>query len=364
LTSGSRFRPPAGLAFWCAHTAFWVATYAVAMLLVTAFRPVLADPARFIGGRVLVGFVLTAALRTLSRSRGLLAGFGISKVGLTVGGPLAGACIMTLAGIALDGSDAAAPRVGIAARFILNLMPLATWSVGYFGYQLLRDQQATELRAFEAEALAARNELHHLQAQISPHFLFNALNTILACKHSPDDIEVITQSLAEYLRFLLRPVATLEPLGREIDALEHYLTIQSFRFGDRLSCRIDCDTDIRRIPVLPAMIQPLVENALKYGRQADGHPLEVTVRARRDGDTLFIEVGNTGRWVAPNHAGTTATGLHALRRRLFIHGGPGATVTTTEHDGWVRVVVQIPLAAEYALPPVGTAPAGCTETSG
>lgn len=349
MTSGSRFRPPAGLAFWCAHTAFWVATFAVAMLLVTAFRPALADPARFIGGRVLAGFVLTAALRALSRSQGLLAGFGISKVGLTVGGPLAGACVMTLADIASAGSDADTQRVGIAARFILNLMPLATWSAAYFGYQLLRDQQATELRAFEAEALAARNELHHLQAQISPHFLFNALNTILACKHSPEDIEVITQSLAEYLRFLLRPVATLEPLGREIDALEHYLTIQSFRFGDRLSCRIDCDTDIRRIPVLPAMIQPLVENALKYGRQADGDPLQVTVRARRDGDKLFIEVGNTGRWVAPDHAGTTNTGLHTLRRRLLIHGGPEATVTTSDHDGWVRVVIQIPLTEEYAL---------------
>ena len=357
MTPGPRFRPPAGLPFWIAHTAFWLATFATAMLLVRAFRPALADPGWFIGSRVLAGFFLTAVLRAVARHHALLDSLGVSKVGLMVGGPLVGAIVMTLAGVAFGGSvggaigDGMSPaRVGLAARFVLNLMPLGTWAAAYFGSQLLRDQRAAEMRAFEAEALAARNELNQLQAQISPHFLFNALNTILACRQSPNDIETITQSLAKYLRFLLRPTSTLEPLGSEIDALEEYLTIQSFRFGDRLACRIECDADIRRIPVLPVMIQPLVENALKYGESGDGRRLEVSVRAFREGDRLLIEVGNTGRWLPSSPAGSTQTGLHALRRRLLLHGGPEATVTTAEEGGRVLVTIRIPLDRRYALP--------------
>ena len=370
-----RFSLLSGQTFWIAHACFWLTAFAGAMIVIRAFEPTLPDAAWFVGMRVGAACLITAAVRMAAKSTPLLERLGISKIGLTVGGPLVGAVVMTLAFIVYgtlsgrspltsDTSAGAPDRLGLAARFLLDVILLGTWSAAYFGSHLLRDQRAAELRAFEAEALAARNELNHLQAQISPHFLFNSLNTILACKHSPDDIEVITQSLATYLRFLLRPVATLEPLGREIDALEDYLTIQSFRFGDRLSCRIDCDTDIRRIPVLPAMIQPLVENALKYGRQADDRPLEVTVRAHRDRDKLFIEVANTGHWVPTDQAQSTNTGLHTLRRRLLIHGGPEATVTTSAHDGWVQVVIQIPLTAEYALTPAATASPETTEIAG
>jgi len=362
LTPGPRFHPPAGATFWPAHTAFWLGTFATTMLVVRAFGPALVDPGWFIGSRCVAGFILTAGLRALARSRRLIDRLGVSKVGLMAGGPLAGAVAMALAGTVLgdsfggtlsspSGAGTAPARVVLAARFVLDLLPLAAWSAAYFGTQLLRDQQQTELRAFEAETLSARNELDRLQAHISPHFLFNALNTIVACRQSPDDIETITQSLAKYLRFLLRPTTTLEPLGREIDALEDYLTIQSFRFGDRLDCRIDCDSDVRRIPVLPVMIQPLVENALKYGGLDDGRRLEVTVRAFRDRDRLVVEVGNTGRWLPAAPAGSTQTGLHTLRRRLLLHAGPAATVTTTEENGRVLVTISLPLDPQYALQP-------------
>ena len=358
MSRDAQSRPKPGWAFWIAHASFWLVTFGAGMIVIRAFQPAHPEPAWFVGSRVVAGFLFTALLRWLAKSGPLRKRLGVSKVGLMVAGPLAGAALITLVLTPIDILRGVQPsiaaegtaRLGMA-RYVINLAALATWSAAYFGSQLVRDQQATEMRAFEAEALAACNELNHLQALISPHFLFNALNTIVACKNSPDDIEVITQSLAKYLRFLLRPASTLEPLGCEIDALEDYLTIQSVRFGDRLTCRIDCDTDTRRIPVLPAMIQPLVENALKYGSRGDDQPLEVTVQAHRERDKLFVEVANTGHWAAADAAASTKTGLHTLRRRLLIHGGPEATVTTTDEKGWVRVVVQIPLTREYALEP-------------
>lgn len=336
------------LTFWIAHTSFWLAAFAAGMILIRAFQPSLHDPAWFAGSRVACGFVFTALLRWLSRHDGMLRRLGVSRTGLMLGGPLLGAVLITLLMARIEiGIDRPSLRLGLLGRFVVNGTALATWSAVSFGYQLLRERQSTEMRALEAESLAYRNELRHLQSQISPHFLFNSLNTILACKDDPDAVESVTQSLAKYLRFLLRPSDALEPLGREIDALEDYLTIQSVRFGDRLACRIDCDAAMRRIPVLPVMIQPLVENALKYGTAEAGSPLRIDIRAHRHEDRLFIEVANTGRWIAPDPAASPNTGLHTLRRRLLLRGGPEATVTTSEADGWARVVIQIPLAGEY-----------------
>lgn len=341
--------------FWVANIAFWGAVFAAGLIVVKAFAPTLADPVWFIGCRAVPGFVISSGLRWLSKHADLQRRLGISQAGLMIGGPVAGGVLLTLMLAAAEtiGSESSA-RLGLAARLVINTATLAIWSALYFGIQLVREGQLHELRAFEAESLASRNELKLLQAQISPHFLFNALNTILACKHDPDAIETVTHSLATYLRFLLRPSEALEPLGREIDALEEYLTIQSYRFGNRLSCRIDCESDIRRIPVLPMMIQPLVENALKYGATEGDTVLDVRIRAWRERDRLFVEVANTGRWAAPENAASTGTGLHALRRRLLIHGGPAATLTTGESDGWVRALLTIPLTEEYSEPSPAT----------
>jgi hypothetical protein len=347
------FRGPSSgrreVVFWIAHTSFWLAAFAAGMILIRAFKPAVEGPIWVVGCRVVCGAVVSALLRWLSLHDDVLRRLGISKAGLMIGGPLLGAVMITilLAGFGPRG-DEPFVRLGLAAWFVLNGTVLATWSAVYFGYQLLRERQLTDMRALEAESLAHRNELRHLQSQISPHFLFNALNTILACKDDPDAIEAVTQALAKYLRYLLEPSDTLEPLGREIDALEEYLTIQSIRFGDRLVCRIDCDADIRRIPVLPVMIQPLVENALKYGAYAGDQPLHIEVRAHRQANWLFVEVANNGRWIAPDPAASLSTGLHTLRRRLLLKGGPDARVTTSAAEGWVRVVIQIPLTREYA----------------
>ena len=200
----------------------------------------------------------------------------------------------------------------------------------------------------EAESLALRNELERLQAQISPHFLFNALNTVIACRDDPEAIDTVTQALANYLRFLLRPAATLEPLAREIDALEEYLTVQSARFGDALATRIECDTDVRKIMVPPVMIQPLVENAIKYGIASGARPIQVVVSAQRESDWLVVEVANTGCWAPAVLRQSTGTGLSSLARRLKLLVGPSATLTHTEVNGWVRVRIRMPAAASPA----------------
>jgi LytS/YehU family sensor histidine kinase len=284
-------------------------------------------------------------MRWLSYRESLLLRLGVSKIGVIAGGAILSAVLITLLTFALGRAfgGIAEPRLELVARLVINLSLLGNWCALYFGYQLINERNSTEFRAMQAESLALRNELQHLQGQISPHFLFNALNTVMACRDDPQAIDTVTQSLANYLRFLLRPAATLEPLGRELDALEEYLTVQGMRFGAGLETTIDCDLEARGVQVPPVMVQPLVENAIKYGGQTADRPIRVQVSARREADTLVVEVANAGRWVPAGGRQSTGTGLRSLERRLRMLVGPGATVTHREDDGWVRVVIRVPI---------------------
>jgi len=91
------------------------------------------------------------------------------------------------------------------------------------------------------------------------------------------------------------------------------------------------------------MVQPLVENAIKYGGQTSTRPIRVEVAARREGDWLVVEVANTGSWVAAGGRNTTGTGLHSLERRLRLLVGPTAAVSHAEDNGWVRVRIRVPI---------------------
>lgn len=333
--------------FWTCHVAFWAAAFAASLAVIEVYQPRITNPTGFVAIRVASCFVATAAMRWLSQRERILLRLGVSKIGVVAGGAIFSAVLITVVLFRVDrawnGGFPDSPRLELVAGLATNLMLLATWCALYFGYQLIRERNSTEFRALEAESLALRNELQHLQGQISPHFLFNALNTVMACRDDPAAIDTVTQALANYLRFLLRPAAALEPLSRELDALEEYLTVQAVRFGDGLVTRIDCDLDVRGVPVPPVMVQPLVENAIKYGGQTSARPVRVDVSARREDGCLVIEVANTGRWVPAGSAQSTGTGLNSLQRRLRLLVGGSATVAHHEEDGWVRVRIRVPI---------------------
>ena len=340
--------PPGGsplrrLLFWAGHTGYWGMVFAANLLLVEVFD--IADPVGFVGLEIALCFLATAAMRSLSQRGILLVRLGISQVGLIAGGLVLSVALIAVVLLAARPAFGlpVASRGEFIARAAMTFAMLATWCGFYFGYHLVRAQSTVENRALLAEAAALRNEISMLHAQISPHFLFNALNTIIGCRHDPEAIETVTQSLSNYLEFLLRPAAPLEPLSRELDALEEYLTVQGMRFGDALETRIECDRDVRRVAVLPVLVQPLVENALKYGGRTSPKPLSIRVVARRDGDWATIEVANTGSWVPPDDTASTGTGLFSLERRLQLLVGPLATVRCGAQDGWVRVQIRLPV---------------------
>ena len=349
-TSAWPWIPGRELAFWTLHLGFWAVVFCLLLLTAAVYRPQFGESPLVLGARVTVCLVATAAMRRLANLPQLLQRLNVTRAGLVAGGLLTSAVGITLAFGVVDGVFTGAaggmPRSRLTVDLADNATLLASWCAVYFGFQLIQERSTAQFRAVEAEAAALRTELHRLQSQICPHFLFNSFNTVLASRDDPAAIETVTQALADYLRFLLRPAAPLEPLGRELDGMEQYLTVQSIRFGAALVTEIDCEEQVRGLLVPPVMVQPLVENALKYGGGPDGKGQRVVVTARRDGDWLLVEVGNTGHWVAPGHGRSAGTGLESLARRLELLVGPTARLEHDEHDGMVRVRVWIPLAAD------------------
>lgn len=206
-----------------------------------------------------------------------------------------------------------------------------------------RRMKSLELRAAEAEAALRTSELTRLEEQIQPHFLFNALTAVLACRHDPEAVASVTIGLSEHLRSCLSRQRTLEPLSRELDALNHYLTVQRARFGRRLDCRIDCTPEARGLLVPPVIVEPLLDNALKHGAVTSPDPLRIVVDCRKEGHTLVVTVDNSGSWIEPGSDGRHGTGLANLRKRLSLLEFHDATLESGPCAGQVRASLRLPL---------------------
>jgi two-component system, LytTR family, sensor kinase len=346
----SPWKPGRELMFWILHLSFWAVVSYLLLLAAAVYRPQFGESPVVIGARVIACLVATAGMRRLSKLPRLLERLNVTRAGLVAGGLLTSAVGITLAFGLVDGvftgEAGGSPRSRLMVDLAGNATLLGSWCAIYFGLQLIYERSTAELRVVKAEAAVLRTELHKLQSQISPHFLFNSLNTVLASRDDPEAIETVTHALAGYLRFLLRPAAPLEPLGRELDAMEQYLTVQAIRFGTALVTEIDCEEQVRGVLVPPVMVQPLVENALKYGDGPGGQEQRIVVTARRAGNWLLVEVANRGSWLPPGHGRSAGTGLESLARRLELLIGPTAGLEHSEQDGTVRVQVRIPFAVD------------------
>jgi len=177
-------------------------------------------------------------------------------------------------------------------------------------------ERCEEFRQTEARRLVERAELRALQAQIHPHFLFNAFNALYGL--IPKEARTARQTvlnLADLLRYALRNDRRLIELGEELKMVRAYLEIEGLRLGDKLrvETRIEPAAARVRIPVLS--VQPLVENAIKHGVA----PLErggvVRIEARVEAGELRVEVADSGRGPGAGVAGN-GTGLENVRQRL------------------------------------------------
>jgi len=236
-------------------------------------------------------------------------------------------------------------------RYFMELPNDIIWYAVFASIVLLVDHRYAarqrELRLAQLEGEVAKLKLQSLEAQLQPHFLFNALNTVSAVMY--EDVaaaDAILTRLGDLLRRTLRRQGVAEiPLAEEVETLELYLEILRARFADRLDVRLHVDPAVREAAVPQLVLQPIVENAVKHGDPGPGRQARVTVRAHRRNGTLLLEVEDNGPGLPAGDeaAGERGIGLVNTRRRLEqLYGVDQQLSLSRGAEGGLRVVIAIP----------------------
>lgn len=230
-------------------------------------------------------------------------------------------------------------------------------------YAMVFHRQALERAAAAEQARAelARAELRALRAQLEPHFLFNALNTIAALiAENPAAAEDTVTRLADVLRHALVASGREHvPLREELAFARSVLDIERARFGERLQVRERVDPALLELPVPSLILQPVVENAVRHGIAARPGGGTIELWARREGDRIVLEVKDDGQGFEPDRAPRGGGfGLHAVRERLRIAGPPHALELASAPGRGTDVRITLPAApaAAPAAPARASAP--------
>jgi len=262
-----------------------------------------------------------------------------------------------------------------AQRFIgityIPLTLLGAWSALYFAinYFLTVEQQADRLERLEAQATAA--QLAMLRYQLNPHFLFNTLNSIstLVLLKQTEPANAMLTRLSGFLRHTL----IIEPgsqvtLEQEVETLKLYLGIERMRFEERLRTHFELEESALEARLPSMLLQPLIENAIKYAVSPQEEGARISLTARVVGERLRISVEDTGPGsdgplqlglldYAPENPGqptSTGVGLTNIRNRLIqAYGNDHLFETSSEPGGGFRVLIEIPYqrASESASKP-------------
>jgi sensor histidine kinase YesM len=220
-----------------------------------------------------------------------------------------------------------------------------------------KERAAAELalRTSQLEASLSRANLEALRMQLNPHFLFNTLNTVsvLALKGEKQRVSRMVSRLSDLLRLSLENDRQTLSLREELEFLDRYLEIEQVRFKDRLSVSVDVDPAAYDAEVPSLMLQPIVENAVKYGFSQTIGPGEISIECRIDGDMVELTVADTGPGLPDSRVqfGGTGVGLANTRARLEqLYGGNYTLELSNRPQGGARVCVRFPFTPAAVRP--------------
>lgn len=269
-------------------------------------------------------------------------------------------------------------EIGFARLFVgiyfIDLTLLGAWSALYYAinFFLQVEEQADRLERLEAQATSA--QLAMLRYQLNPHFLFNTLNSIstLVLLKQTEPANAMLTRLSSFLRHtLVAPPGIKVSVAQEVDTLKLYLDIERMRFEERLrtSFRVDPDAATAQLPSM--LLQPLVENAIKYGVSSQEKGAEINLVAQIVGPRLRITVSDTGPGVAMGDADdnlpaamasskrhdSTGVGLANIRDRLAqAYGEDHRFEIRSPESGGFTVLIELPFEPAAAADPFTAAP--------
>ncbi len=304
-----------------------------------------------------VAFAVYLLLKSIFKKRARAISIGISTL-------VAAACVIVI----LVANFKAIPNIGlpefgmvfivlcqsiVLSRRFSKALWVAEETAGKLEEKVHLEREVAERKRSEAIAheradYEARDKLRY---QLGPHFLFNTLNSVRRMiRKDAEHAREMVSKLAELSRLTLaRRSVEFVTLCKEIEMIRLYLELEQERYRDYLFVSIEIDNEAEAAEIPCFVLQPLVENALKYGMVTSPESLQVAITAEVEGGNLHVRVANTGHWVTDEERGavpSTGFGLENVRKRLQGHYADAFRFDTNERDGKVCVEVVIPVKGE------------------
>lgn len=263
------------------------------------------------------------------------------------------ACVPWAAGMEIVGRATWLPddwAEGFGFRFFAyGWVLMISWSGAFLWLMLSSRVRESQARALRAEALAQEARLLSLRAQLNPHFLFNSLNSVVGLIGTdPPRARQMVRDVAGLLRRTLDSTKTeLTTIGDELDLVLQYLRCESVRFRERLEVKLEVSESLHGYSIPSMLLQPLVENAIKYGMK-NARKLRLVLRGRLASDGILLEVRNSGNLsngrssrpttltlVDDEQSEGTGSGLRLVRQRLATTYPQSGRLELLEEEGWV-----------------------------
>lgn len=207
-----------------------------------------------------------------------------------------------------------------------------------------QDEEAMAARRMDAEKMAKDAELFKLRQQLQPHFLFNSLNSINALIGSqPKEARKMVQQLSEFLRGTIKKDETQwNSLGEELQHLQLYLDIETIRFGNRLQTIVDKDEAAVAMKLPALLLQPIVENAIKFGLYDTIGQTCIHIKAVGENNELIITVQNPFDPETSSNRTGVGFGLRSIERRLYLLFAKANLLSTQTEGNIFTTVLKIP----------------------
>jgi sensor histidine kinase YesM len=237
----------------------------------------------------------------------------------------------------------------LLGAYYLTVTLLFAWSALYYAinFYLTVEEQADQLLHLEAQASSA--QLAMLRYQLNPHFLFNTLNSIstLVLLKQTERANAMLSRLSSFLRYtLINEPTALVPLAQEVETLKLYLEIEKMRFEDRLRPRFEIDPQVEKAHLPSLLLQPLVENAIKYAVTPREEGADISITAQPAGENVRITVADTGPGFGADSGEevvSTGVGLANIRDRLSqAYGERHRFETRSTPSGGFIVTIELP----------------------
>ncbi|GAA5445906.1 hypothetical protein Misp06_04113 [Microbulbifer sp. NBRC 101763] len=238
--------------------------------------------------------------------------------------------------------------------FSYSFMILTTWAALYYGIKYYQTSQTQQAKALRAESMAHQAQLKMLRYQLNPHFLFNTLNAIstLILDNDGRTANNMVMRLSQFLRHSLDndPMQKVT-LAKEVEALMLYLDIEKVRFADRLGVRLDLQGESPQALVPSLLLQPLVENAIKYGISQLEWGGEIGIKARVFAGELLLEVTDNGPGMSEKELRLIGKGYgvgirNTCERLRALYGEDQRVRFRNRPEGGLSVNIRIPYEQE------------------